>query len=210
MKFETCRPTLSVPWRSTQARHRALGVWGIYRRTIAADCRSTAAHKKWRSLLKFCRSPRQCAAMPNLWGLPRDCRTWPRNARYLPNHSIHEGEVAGAIRPASTIASRGLAEMQRVRFPSDSTLTARAEIMAYGHPAPPPGMARISGWMRTQPVPTKFFSWKFGHVCFPAQSRHDLSRESAFAVAVGPKADMPFRNAHARDPKRHGAEDSFS
>ena len=41
------------------------------------------------------------------------------------------------------------------------------------------------------------------HVCFQGQSRHDLLRESAFAVAIGVKADIAFAaQMSAYDPKR--------
>jgi hypothetical protein len=36
------------------------------------------------------------------------------------------------------------------------------------------------------------------HVRLWGQSRHDLLRESAFAVAIGSKADMPFCTARVR------------
>jgi len=34
------------------------------------------------------------------------------------------------------------------------------------------------------------------HVCFRRESRHDLLRMSAFAVAIGGKADMTFCGAY--------------
>src|SRR5512143_1148386 len=39
------------------------------------------------------------------------------------------------------------------------------------------------------------------HVRFRGQSRHDLLRESAFAVAIGGKADIPKDPLHVLDPR---------